>query len=105
VKSAFNQHLSGVEVEAGGRVERVLSDDRVGVPHERFVLAIEPSLTVLIVHNLDIAQRVPVHAGDEITFRGEYVWNDKGGIIHWTHRDPSHRHKDGWIRYRGIVYQ
>ena len=71
MKSAFNQHLSGVEVEAGGRVERVLSDDRVGVPHERFVLAIEPSLTVLIVHNLDIAQRVPVHAGDEITLRGE----------------------------------
>ena len=105
VQSAYTRHLSGVEVEAAGRVERVLSDDRTGVRHERFVLAIDSGPTVLIVHNLDIAERVPVHAGDEVTLRGEYVWNDKGGLIHWTHRDPSHRHKDGWIRYRGTVYQ
>jgi len=41
----------------------------------------------------------------EITIRGEYEWNDKGGVIHWTHRDPRGRHENGWIQFNGIRYE
>jgi hypothetical protein len=40
-----------------------------------------------------------------VSFSGEYVWNDKGGMIHWTHRDPRKRHRPGWIRHNGVLYQ
>jgi len=105
VAEAFRSRRSGVEVKAGGRVVRVLADDREGSPHERFLVRVDRETTVLVAHNLDLAARVPLAVGDSIELRGEYEWNPKGGVIHWTHRDPDGRHQAGWIRYRGRLYQ
>ena len=104
VEEAFRMRRSNVEVEAGGRVSRVLPDDREGARHERFILRIG-TVSVLVAHNLDLAPRVPVSPGDSVELRGEYEWNAKGGVIHWTHRDPDGRHEAGWIRLRGRLYQ
>ena len=30
-----------------------------------------------------------VKVGDTVSFFGEYVWNEQGGLIHWTHHDPA----------------
>ena len=38
-------------------------------------------------------------------FGGEYEWNEKGGIIHWTHHDPAGRHADGWLKHNNRIYQ
>jgi hypothetical protein len=58
--------------------------------------------TVLIAHNLELAPRVaPLTVGDELEFSGEYVWNEKGGVVHWTHPDPRGQHRAGWIRRVG----
>jgi hypothetical protein len=94
-----------VEVETRGRVVRVLADDREGSPHQRFLVRVEGNTTVLVAHNLDLADRIPLAVGDSVELRGEYAWNPKGGVIHWTHRDPEGRHDAGWIRYRGRLYQ
>jgi hypothetical protein len=65
-----------------------------------------PDQTVLIAYNIDIAPRIDgLQAGEPIEFSGEYEWNGQGGIVHWTHHDPSGRHPAGWIRYGGHVYQ
>ena len=104
VEEAFRMRRSNVEVEAGGRVSRVLPDDREGARHERFILRIG-TVSVLVAHNLDLAPRVPVSPGDSVELRGEYEWSAKGGVIHWTHRDPDGRHEAGWIRLRGRLYQ
>ena len=105
VADAFRSRRSHVEVQTDGRVVRLLPDDREGSPHERFLARVDGPTTVLVAHNLDLAPRIPLAAGDSIELRGEYEWSPKGGVIHWTHRDPDGRHEAGWIRYRGRLYQ
>ena len=104
VLEAFRARRSGVEVEATGVVARRLADDRKGLPHERFILRVG-DLTVLVAHNTELAPAVPVAVGDTVEVRGEYEWNQLGGVIHWTHRDPDGRHAPDWIRLRGRLYQ
>lgn len=87
-----------------GTVVKLLKDDREGDQHQRFLVKIAPDITLLIAHNIDIAQRIPVREGETVTINGEYVWNNKGGVIHWTHHDPRGR-KGGWIEYAGKHYE
>jgi hypothetical protein len=100
VADLFRSHRSNVEVETGGRVVRLLPDDREGSPHQRFLLRVAGGPTVLVAHNLDLAPRISLLKGDSVELRGEYEWNAKGGVIHWTHPDPEGRHEAGWIRRR-----
>ncbi len=102
---AFRKKQSDVPVETSGLVERTLADDSEGDRHQRFIVRLASGQTVLVAHNIDLAKRVPVRNGSPVTLRGEYVWNESGGVIHWTHRDPQARHADGWIDFNGIRYQ
>jgi hypothetical protein len=106
ILDAFRNRRSDVPVQARGTVVRLLSDDRHGSRHQRFIVEVAPGHTVLIAHNIDLAPRIDaLRIGDVIEFAGEYVWNEKGGVVHWTHGDPEGRHPGGWIRHRGKVYQ
>lgn len=105
VSEAFHARRSNVQIETVGMVLRVLSDDREGSRHERFIVRVEGGVTVLVAHNIDLAPRVPVAAGDSVVLSGEYEWNPKGGVVHWTHHDPDGRHPGGWIRHEGRLYQ
>lgn len=98
VTDLFRSRRSNVEVETGARVVRLLPDDREGSPHQRFLVRVAGGTTVLVAHNVDLAPRVSLMPGDSVELRGEYEWNDKGGVIHWTHPDPAGRHEAGWIR-------
>ncbi len=103
--AAFDSHASNVVVEGQGTVVKILSDDNDGSHHQRFIVRVSPRQTVLIAHNIDLAPRVsPLHEGDVVAFSGEYEWNPKGGIVHWTHRDPEGSHAAGWIRHDGQVF-
>src|SRR4051812_21813414 len=103
---AFEQRTSNVQVEGQGVVRRMLSDDKEGSQHQRFVVALSSGQTLLIAHNIDLAPRiVGLREGDMVSFSGEYAWNAEGGVIHWTHHDPSKRHTPGWIRHNGMLYQ
>ncbi len=105
VAEAFQARQSGVPVETAGRVERLLSDDREGSRHQRFIVRVQGSMTVLVAHNIDLAPRVPLAVGDSVELRGECEWNPQGGVIHWTHDDPDGRHPGGWVRYGDRVYR
>lgn len=58
-----------------------------------------------MAHNIDLAERVPLGMGDRVHFLGMYEWNDLGGLLHWTHRDPLGVEDGGWIRYRGRTFR
>jgi hypothetical protein len=103
---AFEQHARNVQLEGEGVVQRLLPDDDDGSRHQRFIVVLASGQTLLIAHNIDLAPRViGLREGDTVSFSGQYEWNPKGGVIHWTHRDPSNRHLAGWIRHNGSVYQ
>jgi hypothetical protein len=104
--SADSDWRSGQQVRGGGKVIRVLPDDNDGSRHQRFIVRLSSGRTLLIAHNIELAPRVPsIRVGDTVSFNGEYEWNDKGGVIHWTHRDPQNRHQAGWIEHKRKRYQ
>ncbi|MGV6850580.1 MAG: DUF3465 domain-containing protein [bacterium] len=106
IASAYRNHQSNVQVQGKGRVIRVLADDNKGSRHQKFIVKLASGQKVLIVHNIDLAPRLKgLGKGDEVEFYGEYEWNDKGGLVHWTHKDPEGRHIDGWLEYGGQMYQ
>ncbi len=107
ILDAFAAGRSDLLIEGEGVVEAVLRDDEKGSRHQRFILALPRSgHTVLIAHNIDLAPRIPkLRRGDRVAFRGEYEWNERGGVIHWTHHDPAGRHPGGWLEHEGRRFE
>lgn len=106
LKQAYQSQQSDVQVRGSGVVIRVLRDDNVGSRHQKFLLKLESRQTLLVAHNIDLAPRVAnLNVGDRIEFNGEYEWNSKGGVLHWTHHDPQGRHEGGWLKHNGRTYQ
>ena len=106
ILSAVHKKSSNVWVEGEGEVSRILSDDNYGDRHQRFILRLSPEHTVLIAHNIDIAPRInKLKQGDLLEFYGEFEWNSKGGIVHWTHHDPKGRNRGGWLKHNGSIYK
>lgn len=103
---AFGDRQGNIQVEGQGTVSKILPDDREGSRHQRFIVKLDSGQTLLVAHNIDLAPRVSgLKPGDRIAFNGEYEWSAKGGVIHWTHRDPAGRHVGGWIRHEGRMFQ
>ena len=106
LQEAFENQKSDIQIQGEGVVIRLLSDDLVVPRHQRFIIRISPKQTLLVAHNIDIADRVPnLQTNSTIEFYGEYEWNAEGGVIHWTHHDPDGSHIGGWLKYAGITYQ
>ena len=106
IEEAFQNEESDLQVTQQGVIVAVLSDDNEGDRHQRMIVKLDNNQTLLIAHNIDIAPRVPdPQKGQTLRFHGEYEWNDEGGVIHWTHKDPAGLHPDGWLEYGGKRYQ
>ena len=106
VSQAYIDRQSDVMVEVEGMVRRILPDDNEGSRHQKFIVGMSDGHTILVSHNIDLAPRVQnISAGTPIRISGEYEYNSKGGVVHWTHHDPAGRHPGGWIEYQGKRYQ
>ena len=98
--------ISDAQVQDSGKVVKILADDNRGSRHQKFLVRIASGQTLLFAHNIDLAPRIDdIQVGDFLSFRGEYVYNPKGGVIHWTHHDPQGSHFGGWIKHNGNTYQ
>jgi len=106
IADAFSNHKSNLQVSGEGIVTKLLADDNIGSRHQRFIIKLSSGQTILVAHNIDLASRInSLREGDSVQFYGEYEWNEKGGLIHWTHRDPNSSHIDGWLQHQGKRYQ
>ena len=109
VMQAFTAKQSERQVKGCGTIIKALPDDNEGSRHQKILIeltGVSPKQTLLLVHNIDLAPRVAeVSRGTPISFYGEYVYNEKGGLVHWTHHDPAARHQGGWIESAGIRYE
>ncbi|MCU7876157.1 MAG: DUF3465 domain-containing protein [Candidatus Thiodiazotropha sp. (ex Lucinoma borealis)] len=106
ITRAFQQRADEVQVHGKGTVFKLLSDDLDGSRHQRFLVRLQSGITLLVAHNIDLAARIDtLESGDKVEFSGLYEWNQKGGVLHWTHHDPQGRHQGGWIKHEGKRYQ
>jgi cold shock CspA family protein len=106
LQDAYDNRQSDLQVQGEGVVTRILPDDLDGSRHQRFILRLGTGQTVLVAHNIDLASRIGgLSIGDTVAFYGEYEWNARGGVIHWTHHDPGGRHTAGWLKHDGNTYQ
>lgn len=106
MKQAFGKDDSDSWIESSGICTRLLHDDDAdGERHQRFIVNIGQGQTVLVAHNLDLAERIPLGLGDRVRFRGIYEWSPAGGRVHWTHRDPMDREDGGFIEFRRKRYR
>lgn len=103
---ARKDRLEDVQAYGSGTVVSLLPDDTKGSRHQRILVRETDGETILVVHNIDLAPRInDIEVGDELEYFGEYIWNAKGGLIHWTHHDPNGRHIGGWIKHNGNKYE
>jgi len=106
LQHAYDNKTSNLQVEGSGVGKAILRDDTKGSRHQRILIELSTGQTILLAHNIDLAPRVEnLNKGDEVAFFGEYEWNDKGGVIHWTHHDPQNRHVAGWLKHNGRTYR
>lgn len=106
IAQAFANQKSNLQISGEGIVAKVLPDDKQGARHQKFILKLANGQSLLVAHNINLAPRVAnLRAGDAIQFYGEYEWSHKGGVIHWTHRDPRGQHAAGWLQHQGQRYQ
>ncbi len=110
VYQQFKAQRSSVWVTTEGKVVRLLADDNYEPRHQQFLLELDKArdFTVKVAHNIDDAPYITtLKEGDTIQIQGRYEFNDKGGVIHFTHRAdrPTKRKPGGWIDHKGKRYQ
>lgn len=106
LNNAWRSQQSNIQVQGAGSVIQLLADDNQGNRHQKFVIKLATGQTLLVAHNIDLAAKIHnLSVNDPIEFYGEYEWNAKGGVIHWTHRDPNNHHAHGWLKHKGVLYQ
>ncbi len=105
IRAAANNPNAQFWLTIQGEVIKLLKDDRQGSQHQKFIIKLAPDIKLLVAHNIDLAKRIPVRIGDKLSIRGRYEWNNRGGMIHWTHHDPKGKIQGGWIRQDGKNYQ
>lgn len=106
MQSFYDSGAMDQQVHVQGEVIKTLRDDLEGSRHQKFILELESGQTILISHNIDLAPRVDaLQEGDQVEIYGVYEWNERGGVIHWTHHDPDGDHIGGWIIHDNHVYE
>jgi hypothetical protein len=93
------------EITVTARVKKILPEDKQGLPHQRFLIELSNGSTILIAHDLKYAPSLPIKPLDVVRIHGEYIWNQLGGLIHWTHHSDTAKHESGWIDFNGLRYQ
>ena len=81
LQQAFENQQSDIQVKGAGTVLKTLPDDNQGTRHQRFILKLSSGQTLLVAHNIDLADKIKgLKKGDKVGFYGEYEWSEQGGF-------------------------
>jgi len=105
IRAAKEDYNSRFWMSTEATVIKNLKDDKKGSQHQKFLIKLAPDITLLVAHNIDLSPRAPVTEGDKIKIKGRYEWNNRGGVLHWTHHDPKGKKEGGWIYADGRYYK
>ena len=79
LQQAFENQESDIQVKGSGTVLKTLPDDNQGTRHQRFILKLSSGQTLLVAHNIDLADKIKgLKKGDKVGFYGEYEWSEQG---------------------------
>ena len=104
VERAYLNKQSGLMVDVSGQVVRILLDDKYDVQNQKFVMRMQNGQSLLVIHNINFGDPIPITINQEVKVRGEYSWTERGGLINWTGRDYSIERRHGWIEHQGHKY-
>ena len=105
IQALYQNRQSGAMVEFEGHIVKLLSDDNEGSRHQRFIVKIDNQHNVLIAHNSYVAPIEPIKVNQPINIDGQYEWNERGGVVHWTHADTYGTREGEWINFQGKKYK
>lgn len=105
IDDLFAKKRDGVWVEGPLKFKKALPDDDDPPRHQRFLADTPDGHSVMVAHNIDLSDRVPVQPGDSIEVRGEYVWTEQGGKVHFTHKPQYGKFSGGWVKAGGKKYE
>lgn len=106
LRNYYEQRISGKMIKLSAKVIKLLADDLEAPRHQKFIIKVASDMTILVTHNIDLADRInSLKVGDNIQLYGQYEWNQRGGIVHWTHHDPKGKRQAGWIQHQGKTYK
>jgi hypothetical protein len=105
IVSAWQQEKSNFHVQFEARVILKLPDEDNYGNAQKFLVVLENGHRLLISHDLEISTRVPIVVNSLIRVKGEYDWNETGGMVHWTHRDINNERDGGWIELNNHRYR
>ncbi len=85
----------------------MLAEPQDAGAHEHLTVVTSLGDRVEVDHNVDLAQRVPAHAGSAVTIRGQlYVDAPGRDGVHCTHAKTSRGCPvPGWIELGGTYYE
>ena len=71
IAQAFQSRKSNIQVQSQGRVVAVLKDDNDGSRHQKIIVELPNTMTVLVAHNIDLAPRIErLQKGDTVGLKG-----------------------------------
>ena len=104
----YASQSSGNEVLVSGHVVALLGtrESRSG-KHEGYLVKLNKNCDLLlkVETNTSITGPIPFTHDEPIVLKGVYVYDPLGGLIHWTHHDPSGRHMNGYVIAGGKSYR
>lgn len=76
-------------------------------PHAIIFMRLDSAchLVVRVAANEHFVGTLRLARGTTMLVRGEYEYGARGGVIHWTHRDPRGHHPNGYVLIAGRLYE
>lgn len=106
---AHKKEIPFIEIK-DAKVVQILRADNRGARHQRWLIQLSSGDAVMVVHNIDLAEKVPLSVGDIVSVAGELTYNENKSkyhgdpLIHWTHADPLKKRLDGYVFLNGKKY-